>query len=118
LDSLIRKRGILAELWRLPVEIADAIEFHSRPGVQKLPSSDTLLVHLADEYCWQHGLGYGYELRVNMSRPIADLWAPLAESLPKARAYPQEQYTALLEAGMSKALGLADQIFAPTLVST
>jgi HD-like signal output (HDOD) protein len=107
---------ILAELWRLPVEIADAIEFHSRPELQKLPSSDTLLVHIADEYCWQHGLGYGYELRGDSLRSVAELWGMLAENVPKARSYSEERYTALLEAGMCKALALADQIFAPTLV--
>jgi HD-like signal output (HDOD) protein len=100
---------ILAELWRLPVEISDAIEFHTRPGLQHIPSSDALLVQLADNFCWRNGLGYEYELEKNNLDQIVDLWVVLGKHIPKARNYSEEQFGALLEAGMSKALTLADQ---------
>jgi HD-like signal output (HDOD) protein len=109
---------ILAELWRLPVEISDAIEFHTRPGLQHTPSSDALLVQIADNFCWRHGLGYGYALEMNNLEQIADLWSALGKYIPKARNYSEERYGALLEAGMAKALALADHVFAPTLAAT
>lgn len=105
---------ILAELWRLPVEISDAIEFHTRPGLQNSPSPDALLVQIADNFCWRNGLGYGYVLEESNWQSIADLWASLGERIPKARNYSEEQYTTLLDTSMAKALTLADQVFAPT----
>jgi HD-like signal output (HDOD) protein len=56
-----------------PVEISDAIEFHNRPGLQHLPSSDALPVQRADNFCFRNGLGYGYALEINNLEQIADL---------------------------------------------
>jgi hypothetical protein len=64
----------------------------------------------------RNGLGYGYELEKDNLEAIADLWATLGEHIPKARNYSEKPYGALLEAGMAKALTLADQVFAPTAV--
>ena len=80
---------ILAELWRLLVEISDVIEFHTRPNLQSVPSSDALLVQIADNFCWRNGLGYGYELEKNNLEPIADLWGFLGSTFPKRATTPK-----------------------------
>src|SRR5208283_2518278 len=63
LEEATRKSGrILAEIWRLPVEVAEVIEYHVRPEEQKSPNDVTAIVSIADQICRKCGLGYGYEI--------------------------------------------------------
>jgi putative nucleotidyltransferase with HDIG domain len=51
---------ILAEAWKIPSDIADAIELHHRIGDSKRGGPLVALVHLSDLLCRMRDLGYGY----------------------------------------------------------
>jgi putative nucleotidyltransferase with HDIG domain len=51
---------ILAEAWKIPAEIAEAIELHHHIGDAQRGGPLVALVHLADLLCRMRDLGYGY----------------------------------------------------------
>ena len=51
---------ILAEAWKIPAEIADAIELHHQIGDPQRGGPLVALVHLSDLLCRMRDLGYGY----------------------------------------------------------
>ena len=104
---------ILAELWRLPVEIAEVIEFHVRPEEQKSPNEVTVIVSVADQICRKCGLGYGYENADDESILLADCWQKLCRKFPAAESYSQQDALVLLEDFAKKAQALADQVIFP-----
>jgi HD-like signal output (HDOD) protein len=106
---------ILAELWRLPVDLSDVIEYHCRPGDQPSLNEVTLLVHAADLTCQKLGMGYGYELASDEAASLIRIWEPLGAQFLRARTYSEETYTHLLIHLVSEADILADHVFTPTM---
>jgi len=102
---------ILAELWRLPVDLSEVIEYHCQPQDQKPPSDITLLVHTADLTCQKLGLGYGYELTSDDASSLTRIWEPLCVRFPMAQAFNEETYNHLLIHLVSEADILADHVF-------
>ncbi len=108
---------ILAELWRLPVEMAEVIEHHSEPRKQKTPNDMTALVHVADLACLRMGLGYGYEPDSQEESSLPRIWEDLGAHFPLARSFGEEMLAELLAHLISEANKLADHVFTP-LMST
>src|SRR5208283_2688818 len=107
---------ILAELWRLPVEIANVIEYHMHPEEQAPPNDVTHIVSVADQICRRCGLDYGYE--IEGEKPFAHLecWQELSRQFPAAGSYSEADATALLEHFVAEARALADEVISPALV--
>ena len=108
---------ILAELWRLPVEIAEVIEFHAHPEEQKSPNDITVIVSVADQICRKCGMGYGYGIVRDESILLVDCWQTLVRKFPAAASYSQKDALLLLEDFVTKAGALADQVISPALVT-
>jgi putative nucleotidyltransferase with HDIG domain len=51
---------VLAEAWKIPADIADAIELHHQIGDPQRGGPLVALVHLSDLLCRMRDLGYGY----------------------------------------------------------
>jgi HD-like signal output (HDOD) protein len=51
---------VLADIWKLPADISEAIEFHHHPIGHEGGQETTCVVYLADLLCRLRGLGYGY----------------------------------------------------------
>jgi HD-like signal output (HDOD) protein len=101
---------ILADLWKLPIEVAEVIEFHHAPEQQITNNEATLIVELANRLCWKHGLGYGYLLAETAANE-EDVVHELRERFAKACAPTDRDYGRVLEAHMVAARELADQVF-------
>lgn len=108
---------ILAELWRLPVDLSEVIEYHCRPNDQQSPNDITLLVHAADLTCQKLGMGYGYELDSDEASSLIHIWEPLCPRFPMAQAFSEETYTQLLIHLVSEADILADHVFTPNMAT-
>ena len=104
---------IAAELWKLPVEVANVIEFHHRPGDQQANNEVTVVVQVANQLCWQHGLGYGYEIPAYESTSPELLWQTLVDRFPRVSRHMAEDYSVVLESHMAAARELTDQVFGP-----
>jgi len=108
---------ILAELWRLPVDLSEVIEYHCQPRDQKPPSDITLLVHAADLASQKLGMGYGYELASDDASSLTRIWEPLCPRFPMAQAFNEETYSHLLIHLVSEADILADHVFTPAMAT-
>jgi HD-like signal output (HDOD) protein len=51
---------VLAEIWKLPPDISETIEYHHHPVGEHADAEMTCVVYLADLLCCLRGLGYGY----------------------------------------------------------
>ena len=102
---------IAAELWKLPLEVAETIEFHHHPEDQKTNNEVTVVVQAANQLCWQNGLGYGYELAKHERASPEFIWGRLTDKFPRASRYTGEQYAGILESHLAAARHLADQVF-------
>lgn len=102
---------ILAELWRLPVELAEVIEHHADPQKQDTPNDVTALVHVADLACLKLGLGYGYQPDSEAEIAMPRIWEQLGAHFPAARSFGEEMLGELLARLISEAEKLADQVF-------
>ena len=100
---------ILADLWRLPMEVSEVMEYHHQPGKNDL----TFLVSVADEICLKYGLGYGYEIEIDPVRALPELWASLSARFPKGADYSAEDSESLIESAVASAISLADHVFSP-----
>lgn len=108
---------ILAELWRLPVEIADAIEYHEAPHRLEASNETVVLIHAADLACQKMGLGYGYELASPELYSLPRIWEILTQEFTIARSFPESAYLALLQHLVSEAEALADTVFTSILTT-
>jgi len=104
---------VLADAWKLPLESAEAIEFHHSTESQPEPSDTTLFVHLADQFCLQRGSGYGYAVLDGESDTISAGWSLLAEKFPRARRFTGEEYAVVVDSTLVTARDLADRVFGP-----
>lgn len=108
---------ILAEWWRLPLDISEVIEFHHIPGEQKSNNEITLLVHVADLLCWTSGLGYGYEVAAQKEKSMDEAWEILSQRFRKASDWSKEQCAVLVASQLAEACELADHVFSPAVVA-
>jgi putative nucleotidyltransferase with HDIG domain len=108
---------ILAEIWRLPVEVAEVIEYHVCPEKQKSPNDVTVIVSVADQLCRKYGLDYGYEIAGDESILLAECWQTLSKKFPAAESYSQEDALVLMEDYVKKAHALTDQVMSPSLAT-
>jgi len=109
--------GVLAEIWKLPLAVAEVIEYHHRPEEQIARKEMTVLVHLANQWCWKSGLGYGDPLADYELLTLEDTWDTLLECFPKAPTPTCEEYASVLEAHLAGARQLADHAFAMDVVT-
>jgi putative nucleotidyltransferase with HDIG domain len=106
---------ILAELWRLPVEISEVIEHHHEPSAQKPLNDTTLIVHVADLVCHKCTMGYGYDIARIQALSLEEIWAQLEGQFPVARTYGVETFSRILNDGVAEAQTLADNVFTPAM---
>lgn len=104
---------ILAELWRLPVEIAEVIEFHEQPSKQRTNREVTILVHAADILCQKNDLGYGYEFGDNQEISVDSAWGMLAGQFPRAAKLSSAERAEVQGSILQNAKSLANSVFAP-----
>lgn len=107
---------IVAELWKLPVEVSEVIEFHHRPEEQKTRNELTVIVRAANQLCWKSGMGYGYPLPYYEDVSLEDTWQILGQKFPKASGLSGEKVASLVESHLHAAQELAGQIFGPISV--
>ncbi len=107
---------ILAELWRLPLEIAEVIEYHMHPEEQAPQNEVTFIVSIADQICRRSGLDYGYEIEGEKPFAYMECWRELSRKFPAAESYCEADATALLEHFVAEARALADEVISPALV--
>ena len=108
---------ILAELWRLPVEIAEVIEYHAEPWKQSPPNPTAVLVHAADLACAKLGLGYVYEADSGETSSLPRIWEGLGDQFPTARSFTEENSSELLCHLVGQAEKLADHVFTPVMTT-
>jgi len=108
---------IVAELWRLPLEVSEVIEFHLHPEEQKSPNELTVIVQVANQLCWNSGLGYFYPIPQNELRPREDSWQSFRQKFPKANRLSWEEYAPALDSSLDAARELADHVFGETAAS-
>ena len=107
---------ILAEKWRLPVIVADTIEFHNNPQEQFVRSKVTAIVHTADLFCQKLGLGYGYELSDENSQSGEHIWNDFCQAFPKAGAFPEAEYASLVCGYVEEAKSIAEHVFSEAVM--
>jgi HD-like signal output (HDOD) protein len=77
---------VLADLWKLPADIADTIEFHHHPSGDDPDEGITCVVYLADVLCRLRGLGYGYYEAREFDLAAEIPWQALRKNHPEAAA--------------------------------
>jgi putative nucleotidyltransferase with HDIG domain len=102
---------VLADLWRLPIEVAEVIEFHHCPEMQSTTNEITKIVNVASQLCWKSGLGYGYSLVDEALSSTENVLRQLSEKYPQANLRQSEDYAPILEVHIAAAQALADQVF-------
>lgn len=73
---------ILAEAWKIPTDIADAIELHHQIGDPDRGGPLVALVHLSDLLCRMRDLGYGYYESRQVDFPNEAGWLYLTMKFP------------------------------------
>lgn len=104
---------ILADAWKLPLEVSEAIEFQHCAHPQLPLNECAFFVHLADQLCLPSNLGYGYELRDGEVTSVESIWQILIERFPKARRSTLETFVATIQSTLKAAQQLADRVFGP-----
>jgi len=104
---------ILAELWRLPIEVGECIEFHHHPEHQQSDATLTLLVQAADLFCSSNGLGYTANLHDPTTPTRNEIWLQLCGRFPAAAKLSTESASLFLDESIESARSLADHVFAP-----
>jgi putative nucleotidyltransferase with HDIG domain len=101
---------VLADIWKIPLDVADTIEFHHDPASSVLAQDMTAAVHLADLLCRLRGLGYGYyEAReFDLTRDAA--WRFLQKRYPAAAGLDLARFTFELDGYAVRVQGLVDSI--------
>jgi HD-like signal output (HDOD) protein len=77
---------VLADVWKLPADIADTIEFHHHPSGDDPDGEITCVVYLADVRCRSRGSGYEYYEARELDLAAENPWQALRKSHPEAAA--------------------------------
>jgi len=104
---------LLADAWKLPLEVSEAIEFHHAPDRQTPDGEAARIVHVADQLCLSSEMGYGYELREGEVLSFDQAWYALGEALPRAQRVRSQEIAALVISTLASARDLADRVFGP-----
>jgi putative nucleotidyltransferase with HDIG domain len=104
---------VIAELWKLPREISEVVEFHHQPEAQTTDNELTLIVEAANHFSWNSGLGYGYVLQEGTLPATNAILRTLGEKFPRAQSIRFQEYAAALDAQIVAATELADRVFRP-----
>ena len=87
--------ALLAEFWRFPDELRDAIRYHHSPMESPQPSALTSIVHLADSLVLD--LGYGIELEQLKYEPqdLCTANVVVVSEVGDLRQHAEEQYRSM-----------------------
>lgn len=102
---------ILADSWKLALDVSSAIECHHQPELEVPTREGTFLVYVADQFCLSSTMGYGYQLREGEVATTNQLWHMLCDRLPRARRYDFEAVETMLLSTLHAAAELADRVF-------
>jgi HD-like signal output (HDOD) protein len=102
---------ILADLWKLPQDIADTIEFHHDPTSNRSSIEMICAVSLADLLCRLRGLGYGYYEAREFDLASEPAWKLLQSKYPVAADLDLARFTFELDEHAVKVQALVDSIF-------
>ncbi len=102
---------VLADIWKLPLDIAGTIEFHHQPSSQDPDVEMSSLVHLADLLCRVRGLGYGYYEAREFDLASETAWSVLEKKYPAAAALDLARFTFELDEYAIEVQHLVDSIF-------
>jgi HD superfamily phosphohydrolase YqeK len=103
---------ILAEQWRIPSDLAEAIEYHHNLDSSQRAGSLGALVHLSDLLCRVRDLGYGYYEVMGIDFAGDAGWAVLIENYPRLRNIDLARLSLDVEASMGEIVALVDTVFA------
>jgi putative nucleotidyltransferase with HDIG domain len=102
---------ILADLWKLPQDIAETIELHHHPASSESDSEMTCTVYLADILCRFRGLGYGYYEAREFDLASESSWQLLQNKYPAAAEMDVARFTFELDDYALAVQALVDSIF-------
>jgi putative nucleotidyltransferase with HDIG domain len=88
---------ILAEAWKMPADIADAIELHHQIGDPDRGGPLVALVHLSDLLCRMRDLGYGYYEPRQIDFPNEPGWLYLSMKFPAMSGIDLARFTFALD---------------------
>ena len=108
---------ILADLWKLPADISDTIEFHHHPKRDDPNVEMNSLVYLADLLCRLRGLGYGYYEARQFDLASEAAWDVLQKKYPAAAALDLALFTFELDEYAIEVQRLVDSIFGAGVVA-
>ncbi len=103
---------ILADIWNLPSDVSDAIEFHHWPPAEGENAEVIAVVYLADLLCRLRGLGYGYYEARDFDLSSEPAWQFLAAKYPAAHRLDMARFTFELDGFSVEVEALVDSIFA------
>lgn len=102
---------ILADCWKLPEDIAQAIEFHHAPAEQHAALELICTVYLADLLCRLRGLGYGYYEAREFDLASEAAWKMLAMRHSAAAELDLARFTFELDEHAVHVEAMVDSIF-------
>jgi len=102
---------ILANIWKLPGDISDTIEFHHHPSPDGPDIEMTCTVCLADLLCRLRGLGYGYYEAREFDLASEFSWQVLQKKYPAAAELDLARFTFELDEHAVQVQALVDSIF-------
>lgn len=103
---------ILAEAWKIPSEIADAIEMHHQIGDSERGGPLVALVHLSDLLCRMRDLGYGYYEPRQVDFASEPGWLFLVMKFPGMAHIDLERFTFSLDEYAKEVSDLVATVFA------
>jgi putative nucleotidyltransferase with HDIG domain len=102
---------ILADIWKLPKDISETIEFHHHPSPDNPNAEMTCTVYLADLLCRLRGLGYGYYEAREFDLASESSWLVLQQKYPAAADLDLARFTFELDEHAVQVQALVDSIF-------
>lgn len=102
---------VLADIWNLPEDVTNAIEFHHTPIVEGGGLELACTVHLADLLCRLRNLGYGYYEARAFDLASETAWQLLAANHPAAAELDLARFTFELDEHAVHVEAMVDSIF-------
>jgi putative nucleotidyltransferase with HDIG domain len=103
---------VLAEAWKIPADIADAIELHHQIGDPNRGGPLVALVHLSDLLCRMRDLGYGYYEPRQVDFANEPGWLYLVLTYPQMAEIDLARFTFSLDEYAKEVSDLVATIFA------
>jgi putative nucleotidyltransferase with HDIG domain len=102
---------VLADAWKIPAEIAEAIELHHHIGDTQRGGPLVALVHLSDLLCRMRDLGYGYYEPRQVDFANEPGWLYLAMQFPHLREIDLARFTFALDEYAKEVSDLVSTVF-------